>query len=122
MGNDQCVAAADAGAAGVHVTIRRNEPVQLTVSLAAQPAPSTPVTLRFSGPAGNWQVLAHRSSSHAVGVALGSDNTALSRVLVLLSGGTLDVGVPDQPLASLAIAASDTRGQLWFDCAREKMF
>jgi hypothetical protein len=32
------------------------------------------------------------------------------------------VGVPDQPLAALAIAASDTRGQLWFDCAREKMF
>ena len=105
----------------MHVTIRRNEPVQLTVSLAAQPVPNT-VSLRFSGPAGNWQAQAHRSSSRAVGVVLGSDNTALSRVLVLLSGGTFDVGPPDQALASLAIAASDTRGQLWFDCAREKMF
>jgi hypothetical protein len=104
------------------VTIRRNAAAELVVSLAAQVVPASPVPLRFSGPAGNWQVQARRTASRALAVSLGSDNTALTQVLVLLSGGAFDVGSPDRPIASLVIAPSDTRGQAWFDCARGMMF
>lgn len=119
-GSEQCVASADAGAASVRVTVRRHAAVELLVSLA-QVAPASAVPLHFSGPAGDWQVQARRSGARALGVALGTDNTALSHVLVLLSGGTFDVGPPERPIASFAIAPSDARGQAWFDCARGMM-
>ena len=62
-----------------------------------------------------------RAAARQFTVALGSDETALSRILVLLSGGTLELGRPAQPIVSLAISPSDTQGQTWFDCARGKM-
>ena len=77
--------------------------------------------LRFTGPAGAWQVAAHRTAAHQATVALGADDTALSRILVLLSGGVLEVGTPSQPIATLAISPSDAQGQTWFDCAHEKV-
>jgi hypothetical protein len=119
-GSEQCVASAGAGAASVRVTVRRHAAVELLVSLATQ-APASSLPLHFSGPAGDWQVQARRSASRALGVTLGTDNTALSHVLMLLSGGTFDVGAPERPIASFMIAASDARGQAWFDCARGMM-
>ena len=104
----------------MRVTVRRHAAVELLVSLA-QVAPASAVPLRFSGPAGDWQVPARRSAARALGVTLGTDNTALSHVLVLLSGGTFDVGAPERPIASFVIAPSDARGQAWFDCARGMM-
>ena len=119
-GSEQCIASADAGAASVRVTVRRHAAVELLVSLA-QVVPASAVPLHFSGPAGDWQVQARRSTSRALGVTLGTDNTALSRVLVLLGGGTFDVGPRERPIASFVIAPSDARGQAWFDCARGMM-
>ena len=120
-GSEQCVASADAGTASVRVTVRRHAAVELLVSLA-QVVPASAVPLHFSGPAGDWQVLARRNAARVLGVTLGTDNTALSHVLVLLSGGTFDVGPPERLIASFVIAPSDTRGQAWFDCARGMMF
>jgi hypothetical protein len=120
-GSEQCVASADAGAASVRVTVRRNAAAELLVSLATQ-VPASQVLLHFSGPAGDWQVQARRSAARTLGVTLGTDNTALSQVLVLLSGGTFDVGPAERPIASFVIAPSDARGQAWFDCARGMMF
>ena len=71
---------------------------------------------------GRWQAQTRRAGARQVAVSLGADNTALSHVLMLLSGGTLDFGPPDRAIASLTIPPSDTGGQNWFDCAREKMF
>jgi hypothetical protein len=119
-GSEQCVASADAGAASVRVTVRRHAAVELLVSLATQ-APVSSVPLHFSGPAGDWQVQARRSAARTLGVTLGTDNTALSHVLVLLGGGIFDVGTPERPIASFVIAPSDARGQAWFDCARGMM-
>jgi hypothetical protein len=118
----ECVAVAAAGDTSLLVTIRRDAPIRLTVSLATPSAhgPST-LPLRFSGPAGAWQVSARRTAARQLAVTLGSDDTALSRVLVLLNGGTLDLGNPSQPILSLAISASDAQGQAWFDCARSKL-
>lgn len=61
---------------------------------------------------------ARRFAMHEVGLTLPADNLELSRVLALLSGGVLEVGASDRLIASLAIVPSETKGQLWFDCAR----
>ncbi len=104
------------------ISIRRDAPIRLIVSLESQPVHgSVTVPLRFTGPAGLWQVSARRTAARRFAVTLGSDDKALSRILVLLSGGMLELGEPAQPIVSLAISPSDAQGQSWFDCARGKM-
>jgi hypothetical protein len=124
-GTDECVGTAAAGGTSLRVTVRRNAPIRLVVSLTTKlerrPAGPAAVPLRFSGPTGSWQVSAQQTASHQLAVTLGSDDTALSRVLVLLGGGVLNVGEPEQAGTSLGITPSDAQGQLWFDCARSKM-
>lgn len=118
---DECLATASAGATALRISVQRKSAIRLTVSLARQYEHEATVPLRFAGPAGNWQVTARAYGTSSLGVTLGSDNTALSHILVLLSGGTLNVGLPPHPVVSLVIKPSDTSGQDWFDCAREKL-
>ena len=118
---DECLATAAAGATALRISVRRESAIRLTVSLARQYEHEAVVPLRFVGPAGTWQVSARAYGASQLGVTLGSDNTALSHILVLLSGGTFNVGLSPHPVVSLIIRPSDTSGQNWFDCAREKL-
>jgi hypothetical protein len=120
---DECVAVAVSGRTSLQVTVPRNAPIRMTVSLARS-LPSgrpIPMALRFNGPAGRWQVNARPVGTRQLAAALGSDDTALSRVLVLLSGGVLEVGEPDAAIPSLGLTPSEARGRVWFDCARRNM-
>jgi hypothetical protein len=119
--DEACTAVAAAAGASLLVAVHRDAPIRLVVSLASPALGSVSVPLRFTGAAGAWQIVARQTAARQIAVALGSDETALSRVLVLLSGGVLEVGVPAQPIVSLAISPSDAQGQSWFDCARGKM-
>jgi hypothetical protein len=119
--DDECVAAAAATGGSLIVTVRRDMPIRLTVALASPAHGPSGIPLRFTGPAGAWQVVARQSAARQISVALGADETALSHVLVLLSGGMLEAGPPAQLIVSLIISPSDAPGQAWFDCARRKM-
>jgi hypothetical protein len=123
-GTDSCVAIATAGDTSLTLTIHRNEPIRLVLELAPQidrlPAGHAAVPLRFAGPTGSWQVAGQQAARHHLAAALGTTDTALSRVLVLLGGGTLDVGTQDQ-VSAIGIAPSEALGQTWFDCARSKL-
>jgi hypothetical protein len=124
-GNDECTATAAGGSTSLRVAIRRDAPIRLMLSLAAQleprPAGRSAVPLRFAGPTGTWQVSAQQTGSRQLTATLGSDNTALGRLLILLGGGVLDVAESEQSIASVGVAPSGAPGQLWFDCARGKM-
>jgi hypothetical protein len=120
-GDDECAAVAAAAGTSLVVTVRRDMPIRLVVSLASPAHGPSGVPLRFTGPAGAWQVVARQSAERQISVALGSDETALSHVLVLLSGGKLEAGPPAQLIVSLVVSPSDAQGQAWFDCARRKM-
>ncbi|HEX3399486.1 MAG TPA: hypothetical protein VHT74_04070 [Acetobacteraceae bacterium] len=123
--SEECIATAAGSGMSLRVTVRRNAPIAISLSLPANMAlPATgraPIPLRFAGPAGRWQVAAQQTASHQLAVTMGSGDTALSHVLVLLSGGVLDIGTTEQIIASVTIPASDLQGQLWFDCARSRM-
>ena len=121
-GEEECVATAAGAGASAVVSAQRDSPIRLLVSLPATPVPPAPANtaVRFAGPAGSWQATA-RAAGRQFTVALGSDETALSRILVLLSGGVLDLGDQGKPVASLTVSPSDTEGQKWFDCARAKV-
>ena len=120
---NECVAVAAAGSTSLRVTVRDEAPIRLVVVLAPV-FTDTPavVPLHFTGPAGNWQITARRAGRNTLGVSLSDNNAALSRVLVLLSGGTLEIGAPPHIIVTFAISPSDTNGQNWFDCARQKAF
>jgi hypothetical protein len=116
---DECVAVAASGRTSLQVTVRRDAPIRVVVSLAAPlPGGRRPVAMRFNGPAGQWQVNAQQAASRQLVAVLGVSEVALSRVLVLLSGGVLELGEQSQALPSLVLAPSDAQGQTWFDCAR----
>jgi len=124
-GNDECVAVAAGGGTSLRVSIRRAASINLVLSAPTQTgqrfAEHGPVPVRFAGSAGRWQVSAQQLANHQLNVTLGTGDIALSRVLVLLSGGVLDVLNPEQVTLSLTIAPSDAAGQYWFDCARSKL-
>jgi hypothetical protein len=119
--SDECVAVAAAGATALRVTVRRSSPIRLDMGLAQQFTHDPVVALRFTGPAGTWQVTAREAGRNTLAATLGADNSALSQILVLLSGGTLNVGLAPHAVVTMAIRPSDVGGQNWFDCAREKM-
>jgi hypothetical protein len=119
--DDECAAVAAAAGMSILVAVRRDAPIRLVITLASPSHGPSRVPLRFTGPAGGWQVAARQTAARQIELALGSDEIALSRVLVLLSGGMLAVGEPAQPIVSFVIGPSDSQGQIWFDCARGKM-
>jgi hypothetical protein len=123
-GTDSCVAVAGAGDTSLTLTISRNEPIRLALELAPQidrlPAARAAVPLRFVGLTGSWQVSSQPTARHRLTATLGATDTALGRVLVLLGGGTLEVGTQDQ-VSAIGIAPSEAQGQTWFDCARGKL-
>jgi hypothetical protein len=122
-GGDDCAAEASAQGVSLQIAVQRDVPMRL--SLVLQPVSlrsGAAVPLRFNGTAGSWRVVGRATGPHALTASLGSDAApALSHILVLLSGGLLEVGEGGASLANLDISPSDRNGQVWFDCARSKV-
>ena len=121
-GGGDCAAEASAPGVSLQIAVQRDAPIRLSlvlqsVSLRLQAA----IPLRFNGAAGSWRVVGRATGPRALAASLGSDAAALSHILVLLSGGLLEVGEAGAPLAILDISPSDRDGQVWFDCARSKV-
>ena len=86
---DECLAVAASGRTSLQVIVRRNAPIQLAVSLPRSLPPGKPARW-YCGSAGlpaTGRSTPGGSGSRQLTAVLGSDDTALSRVLVLLSGG-----------------------------------
>jgi len=113
---DACLASAAAGHARLLVAVRRKQPIRLRMTLPER-ASGRPVA-RFHGPAGAWSVPGRPGGAHEIVFTLGRDLDSLSRVLMLLSGGELDLQSPENNLPILNLSASGSGGQRWFGCAR----
>ena len=115
-GPDACVALARAGSAVLQIAVRREGLIRLTVSLPGD-APARPVA-HFSGPAGRWLVPGTHAGGREVLFTLDRNETSLSRILMLLSGGALNLDPPSQDLPILSLPESGADGQQWFACVR----
>lgn len=113
-----CIATAAAGRVRLTVAVRRTGPVRLTVSMPAE-VTGRPVA-QFRGPAGAWSAHGIVSRREAV-FSMGRDMNALSRVLMLLSGGVLALEPPDGDWPILDLPPSGVDGQQWFACARNSV-
>ena len=114
-----CVATLVAARDALTLAVHRNGPVRLTLALD-EPAPTT-ARLRFAGSGGNWQIVAQQAGARSLAATLGTGDIALSRVLVLLGGGTLEIGQAEQGLPAISLPAAGEQGQAWFDCGRDKL-
>lgn len=111
-----CLAVAAAGRTRLEVIVRRDGPVRLTVALPVEES-GKPVA-HFHGPAGAWTVPGWHAGSREIVFNLGHDMNSLSRVLMLLSGGVLDLRSPGNRLPVVTLSPSGADGQRWFACAR----
>jgi hypothetical protein len=113
---DACIAVARASAASLQIAVRREGLIRLTMSLPGD-APAKPV-VRFNGPAGRWMIPGTPAGRRQDLFTLARNETSLSRILVLLSGGTLDLQPPGEDLPILSLPESGANGQQWFACVR----
>jgi hypothetical protein len=113
---DACIAVAKAGATSLQIAVRRDGPIRLTMSVPGD-APAKPV-VHFNGPAGRWLVPGTPAGRRQDVFSLARDETALSRILMLLSGGTLNLEPPGEDLPILSLPESGAEGQQWFACVR----
>lgn len=114
-----CLAFAAAGHTRLELAVRGAAPIQLGVTLPS--AGSGLPVAHFRGPVGTWAVQGWHAGHHRIVFTLGRGTNALSRVLMLLSGGVLDLQSPDRRLPIVTLAASGAEGQRWFACVRHNV-
>jgi hypothetical protein len=78
--------------------------------------------LQFSGPAGSWQIIqTAKMPRGSLSILLPANDETLGRVLIMLSGGTLELKKPSSRSLSVQLPAAGSDGRSWFDCARDKL-
>lgn len=113
----ECEATARAGAVSLRIVAREARPVLLTLSPLASDAPHW-LRLRFAGPAGTWAIEAAAPHGHSAVASFGPGTTGLSRLLIMLSGGTLTPEQPAAGLPAIVLPPSGADGTHWFDCVQ----
>ncbi|HET8997812.1 MAG TPA: hypothetical protein VFN42_14180 [Acetobacteraceae bacterium] len=116
-GPNACLAVATAGHTRLLVAVRRKQPIRLSVTTPYDTAGQA--VAHFHGPAGAWIASGWHAGGHEIVFTLGRDMDSLSRVLMLLSGGVMDLDAPEKNLPIFILPAAGPHGQQWFGCARK---
>ncbi|HUN41963.1 MAG TPA: hypothetical protein VMU81_16885 [Acetobacteraceae bacterium] len=114
-----CTMSARASQASLLMIVRPEGPLRLVVSL---PAPAPPhMAAHFAGPAGQWTIAGDGLASGQAVFYLPRNETTLGRILMLLSGGTLELRADTPGLPILSLPESGDAGREWFACARHSV-
>jgi hypothetical protein len=99
-----------------------------TLTLNARMGGGTPmpagrsVTIEFAGTSGTWTVTGRKAASHRVVASQPMTEDQAGQILVLLGGGVVRVGRPNEGLPALQVPNSGVPGRDWFECVRRKLF
>jgi hypothetical protein len=115
---DECRATAHAGHLTLSVVAHDARPIVLTLS-PVPPRPHGHLELHFTGPAGNWELTAAKTRYRSAVASFGSGDIGLSRLLLMLSGGTVTAGPAGSGVPLLSLPPSGAEGGRWFDCVRD---
>ena len=80
------------------------------------------VRIEFAGTAGSWTVTGRKAASHRVTASQPMTEDQAGQILVLLEGGVVRVGRPNEGLPPLQVPNSGVRGRDWFECVRRQLF
>jgi len=116
---ESCVMAARASRASLLLTVRPEGPVRLVLALPAPP-PARPAA-RFAGTAGRWTIAGTALPRDRAVFLLPRNDTTLGRILMILSGGMLDIRPDTSGLPILSLPESGAAGRQWFACARHSV-
>ena len=120
---DVCTASASSSALALDISASSS-----TLTLNARMGRGTPtpagrsVPIEFAGAAGNWTVAGRKAASHRVIASQPMTEDQAGQILVLLAGGVVRVGRPDQGLPPLEIPKGGVAGRDWFECVRRQLF
>jgi hypothetical protein len=80
------------------------------------------VAIEFAGTSGAWTVTGRKTASHRVIASQPMTEDQAGQILVLLGGGVVRVGRPNDGLPSLLVPNSGVPGGDWFECVRRRLF
>ena len=120
---EACKAAATNPALTLDVAVS-DDRLQLLAHAHTRPAlrRGAHAAISFSGTSGSWTAPGRLTASHVISASQPMDEAAVGRVLVLLSGGTVQVGGPHSRLPPLRVPDAGTAGRTWFECVRRRLF
>lgn len=122
-GGDACNAAAASSALTLDVTASSS-----TLTLNARLGRGTPlpagrsVTIEFAGTTGTWTVTGRKAASRRVTASQPMTEDQAGQILLLLEGGVVRVGRPNEGLPPLQVPNSGVPGRDWFECVRRQLF
>lgn len=122
-GGGVCTASAASRFVKLDVTAS-SKSVTLDARLGAGVAtPSTKaVPIEFTGPAGTWTVTGHKAALRRVVASQPMTEDQAGQILVLLEGGIVRVGKPQQGVPPLQVPNGGVAGRDWFECVRRQLF
>jgi hypothetical protein len=119
-----CGAAATHQAVALTVAVRDGQAIEIAVRPGAAvqaPRRRDGLHLVFSGPTGSWRTRARTSPDRAVVLAQQLDESAVGRILMMLEGGTIEVGGSGAGWPVLKLPPSGPAGRDWFECVRRQL-
>jgi hypothetical protein len=83
---------------------------------------NTDLPIAFTGRSGSWTVTGRLAAPRQITAASPMSEDAVSRVLVLLSGGTIRINNGRAGLPTLRVPDAGQPGRSWFECAKQRLF
>jgi hypothetical protein len=83
---------------------------------------NTDVPVAFTGRSGNWTLAGRVTDVRQIAAVSPMSEDAVSRVLVLLSGGTIRINNGHAGLPILRVPDAGQPGRTWFECVKQRLF
>lgn len=80
------------------------------------------VNIEFAGATGSWSLTGRKAASRRVIASQTMTEDQAGQILVLLGGGVVRIGRPNEGLPPLQLPNSGVPGRDWFECVRRKLF
>lgn len=82
---------------------------------------NTDVPVAFTGRSGNWTLAGRVANVRQIAAVSPMSEDAVSRVLVLLSGGTIRISNGRAGLPILRVPDAGQPGRTWFECVKQRL-
>jgi hypothetical protein len=83
---------------------------------------NTETPVAFTGRSGSWSIAGRVANAREIAAVSPISEDVVSRVLVLLSGGTIRTGNGRIGVPILRVPDAGQPGRIWFECVKQRLF